>query len=279
MSAQDDILQAIGSGFGLPVTDQLVPIAHDMLTVAAENIGESVGDLVGEAGEIVGDVADTIGEFTDMAEGVAQQVNEVIDMASDIVDEAMSFLASIWDGIKSIFAGGPSFLTKLRNKQKVFYFEGGMAHALRTIGRGPELPAMPPAAGPEDWVKECKMAFFAGYYDTMLPVHAAIGTLPRLVRGSDPGMWQEYLNAVGLLQHSLAQGLLNNLTGRGVLEQAQQEYQEHVEKQGRWKLAAALIWDRIVLAKKQAADSGTGSLADEILLSASPGTYAIKAIF
>lgn len=279
MSAQDEILQAIGAGFGLPVTDQLVPIAHDMLTVAAENIGESVGDLVGEAGELVGDVADTIGEFTDIAEGVAQQVNEVIGMANDIIDEAMSFLTSIWDGIKSIFAGGPSLMDKLRNQQKVSFFTGGMAHALTTIGRGPQLPAMPRLAGPADWVRDGKMAFFAGYYDTMLPIHAAIGTLPRLIPGSLPGLWSSYLNEVAGLRHESASSLYRHLASRGAVEQARQEYADWLDKKARWKQAARMIWDRIVLAKKRDASDSSGSLSDELLLAASPGTYAVKAIF
>lgn len=278
MSQTNDILSAIGTGFGIPVSDGMINEAHEMLSVATENISASVGDVLSEVGGVVGDVSEVIGDVTDTFGDVTESINEVVGIANDIVSEVMGSLESIWNGIKNLFSGR-SVIDQLRDRYQVSSFEHGMAHALAHIGRGTSDFPPPVWDGPSDWVLEFKKAYVAGYYDTLRPILAVLGGRPRTIPGTHAHTWKMYLAVSAANHQEQAQALYGSLSGYGLVEQAQREYAEVLDRRARWMTAAQMIWDRIVLAKQTAADRSGLTLSESVLLSAAPEAYAVMAIY
>ncbi len=290
MSVRDDTLKALATGFGIPVSDAMVGLAHELLDEAVSNLSAGVGDLVEQVAVITGEFADSIGDAADVLADLTEGVSDIIEFATDLVEETLGFFADIWNGIKNFFTGGSS--DDARKQWKLEAFEYGMARALVLIGRAsvgsvyrlrgsPEAefmmkysPGKPLA--PVD--PENSKAYIAGYYDVLRPIYATMGPAPRIVPGTLAYAWWDYLRHVGLQNTSYAEFLLHAMINDGSANQAQLEYLEVLAHISRWKQAAGLVWDRLILAKSNGGVVGP-SRAFNILLAAAPGAAAVKAIF
>lgn len=287
-------MAAIAQGFGLDeVVDDLIPVAHEMVTEAVENIADPamdiVGDISAEIGEVVGDVAAIAGN-------IVEDLTGVIETATDFIDDVVGFFEDIWSGLKNFFTN-PSEADRI-NKWRGIGFADGVARALSFVGRAPvTAPTLPPDPDKINYhdkyrrldaaehygirMQGYKEGIVAGYYDTLRPVHAVMGGRPRPVQGSLAHTWGMILiwqtTNVGL-----AISMTDVLRVRGQFVLAQEEYAEFLLHRERWKRASGIIWDRAVLAKKREAggrgDAGL-SYSDDALLAAAPGAYAVKAIF
>ena len=278
MSQVDDTLAAIGTGFGIPVSDSMVAEAHDMLEVAAKEIGEGVGDLIGEVSGAVGDISDVIGDAAQTLGEITKQINEVIGVATDIVNEVMDTLSQIWNFFKNLFSG-PSTYQQLVEKLKVFAFESGMARALFLVGRGPQLPGFRITAGTTSDKAEQSKMYTAGFYDVMRNVYAVIGPPASFEPGSLAMAWADYLK-YRVLSPNYAGQLFSAMVENGTANQANREYNDVLHKIARWKEVAGVVWDKIIIERQQAENAGDGiTFSDSVLLTAAPGAYAVKAIF